>query len=76
MVVRAEFWSKGSEVIKESVTAISVDSVTLVKVEDGSGRVRYTEVDGEVEFFVDGDVAAAAVRARGREYATCASAAA
>jgi hypothetical protein len=67
MVVRAEFWSKGSELIKESVTAISVDSVTLVKIDDGNGTVRYTEVDGEVEFFVDGDVAAAVVRARGRE---------
>jgi len=64
VIVKADFTVQGNELVKERVSAIAVESVRRIGIDDESGAITYLAGEDEIQISVDADIAAAAIRAR------------
>jgi hypothetical protein len=64
VIVSADFTVHDDELVGERVSAIAVDSVRRIGIDDKSGAITYLAGDNEITICVEPDVAAAAIRAR------------
>jgi hypothetical protein len=64
VIVKADFSLRGIEIVNERISAIAVDAVRRIAINDGSGSITYLEGDEETQMSVDPLIATAAIRAR------------
>jgi hypothetical protein len=64
VIVNADFSLNGDEIVDETISAIAVDAVRRVLINNGSGSITYLEGAEEIQMSVDPVIATATIRAR------------
>jgi hypothetical protein len=64
VIVTADFSLNGNELVYERISAIAVEAVRRIAINDGAGSIIYLEGDEEMQMSVDPVIATAAIRAR------------